>query len=69
MSTEQYAMVRGRVIRVTKLSAVGGVLDEPGQYVVSNCITKVGINEIVETRCFTSSRRPRSSDTPPTSTS
>jgi hypothetical protein len=48
MSTEQYAMVRGRVIRVTKLSAVGGVLDEPGQYVVSNCITKVGINEIVD---------------------
>jgi hypothetical protein len=48
MVTQQYAMVRGRVIRVTKLNGLGDVLDEPGQYAVAKCVTKVTVNDIIE---------------------
>lgn len=48
MSTEPYAMVRGRVIRVTALSACGAVPDEPGQYGVASCVARVAVNEVIE---------------------
>jgi hypothetical protein len=48
MGTETYAMVRGRVIRVTELGQCGSIQDGPIRYGVSKCVAKVGVGEIVE---------------------
>lgn len=47
MATQCYAMVRGSVLRVTKLNRFGDPSD-PVQYAVSKSVTKVTINEVVE---------------------
>lgn len=48
MSTQQYAMVRGRVIRVTELGACGSLQYEPIRYAVANCVANVTVNEVTE---------------------
>lgn len=48
MATKCYAMVKGSAIRVTNLSTRGEI-PEPIEYAVSKSVSKVTINEVVET--------------------